>query len=434
MDRRDFIKLASITGLCVAGPRAFAGGRLGTAEIVPQFEPYNGLLLLSFQASGGWETRFHCNPKIMLSPTEGNPRSHVTATEKIGEIEFPSEWPTQYFQGGGTEITEFYRKHAPHMTVINGIDQMTNGHDEGRTHTATGTLNTGHPTLGALMAAHYDPALPMSYLAFGGVTETAGIVARTRANNLNVLAKVAYPERVDPNNADALYQPRAVLDLIDAAQDRRDQALLAQQRLPRFQGSVNRLYAARSGSDELRKLQDYLPGEVEGGIRGQIQVALAAYQAGLCVAAEFSRGGFDTHGSSDTSAVVALTDLLQIVDFAYDAAQDLGLGDRVVISVGSDFSRTLGYNGGMGADHWPVGSVLAMGANVPKNRVVGASDDADRAYGINPDLTVNRANTSRKITPSDVHHTLRTAVGIAGGELASMFPLPGKDAPLDLFA
>ena len=432
MDRRSFIKLASLTGLSVVAPTAFAGG-LGVNRHTA-FEPYDGPLLLSFQANGGWETRFHCDPKIQLSANEGNPRSHVTATEKIGEIEFAAEWPDEFYGGRGTEITAFYQKHAPHMTVINGIDQMTNGHDEGRTHTATGTLNMGHPTLGALMAGHFDPSLPMAYLAFGGVTETAGVVARTRASNLDVLARVAYPELQDPNNPDSTFQPQPVLDMITAAQGRRDEAVLAQQSLPRFKNSVDRLYAARAGSDELRKLQDYLPENIEGGILGQIQVALAAYQAGLCVAAEFSMGGFDTHGNSDGDAVDRLTQLLSALDFAYEAASDLGLLNKVIITAGSYFSRTLGYNGGMGADHWPVGSVIAMGAGVPENRAVGATDDNARALGINPDLTVNRNNTNRKITPADVHYTLRKAVGAETGEIASMFPLSASGEPLDLFA
>jgi hypothetical protein len=431
MDRRSFIKLASLSGLSVVAPTAFAG--LGTNRHTA-FDPYTGPLLLSFQASGGWETRFHCDPKIQESANEGNPRSHVTATEKIGDIEFAAEWPEEFYGGRGPEITAFYEKHAQRMTVINGIDQMTNGHDEGRTHTATGTLNMGHPTLGALMAGHYDPALPMAYLAFGGVTETAGVVARTRANNLDVLARVAFPELQDPNNPDSTYQPQPVLDMISAAQEERDQAVLAQQSLPRFKTSVDRLYAARAGSDELRKLQDYLPENVEGGIFGQIQVALAAYQAGLCVSAELSMGGFDTHGNSDTNAVDRLTGLLNAIDFAYESATELGLMNKVIITAGSDFSRTLGYNGGMGADHWPVGSVIAMGAGVPENRQVGATDDNARALGINPDLSVNSNNTNRKVTPADVHYTLRKAVGVDDGEIASMFPLSTSGEPLDLFA
>ena len=292
----------------------------------------------------------------------------------------------------------------------------------------------GHPTLGALMAGHYDPSLPMAYLAFGGVTETAGVVARTRANNLDVLSRVAFPELQDPNNPDSTYQPQPVLDMISAAQEERDAAILAKQGLPRFKTSVDRLYAARAGSDELRKLQDYLPENVEGGIFGQIQVALAAYQAGLCVAAELSMGGFDTHGNSDTAAVDRLTGLLNALDFAYESASELGLMNKVIITAGSDFSRTLGYNGGMGADHWPVGTVIAMGAGVPENRQVGATDDNARALGINPDLTVNNNNTNRKVTPADVHYTLRKAVGVDDGEIASMFPLSTSGEPLDLFA
>lgn len=432
MDRRDFIKLASLTGLSVVSSRAFAGGGLlpGSA---PQHAPYTGKLLLSFQASGGWETRFHCDPKPMLSANEGSPRSHVTATEKVGDIEFAAEWPTEFFGDRGPAISDFYRKHAPHMTVINGIDQLTNGHDEGRRHTATGQLGNGYPTLGALMAASADPSLPMAYLAFGGVTETAGIVARTRANNLNALAKVAFPELSDPNNPDSQYQPQPVLDLIAAAQEERDVELRASQQLPRFQTSMDTLHAARSGSDELRKLQDFLPEDVQGGMEGQIQVAYAAYQAGLCVAAELSRGGFDTHSNSDTGGVNSLQNLFASIDFAWEQAAELGIQDKVVIVVGSDFSRTLGYNGAMGADHWPTASVIAMGAGIPENRLVGATDDDGRAMGIDDDLTATSNNTSRRIQPRDVHYSLRKSVGISEEELANQFSLSTDGEPLDLF-
>ncbi len=428
MDRRDFIKLASLTGLSVVSTRAIAGGLSsdrGTTKA-----PYTGPLYLNFQASGGWETRFHCDPKIQLSATEGNPRSHVTGTETVGEIEFAAEWPAEFFGAGGFAITDWYRKHAPHMTVINGIDQLTNGHDEGRRHTATGNLGMNYPTLGALMAADADPSLPMAYLAFGGVTQTAGIVARTRANNLNVLAQVANPELADPNNPDSQYQPQPVLDLIASAQDDRDSELSAQQQLPKVKTAIDTLHAARAGSDELRKLLDFLPDDVQGGMEGQIQVAYAAYQAGLCVAADLSRGGFDTHGNSDTAAINSLESLLASVDFAWEQAGMLGIQDQLIITVGSDFSRTLGYNGGMGADHWPVGSVLAMGRGIPENRLIGATDDDGRAMGIDDNLNPSNSAT-RKILPADVHYTLRKAIGIEGGELAAQFPM---GEPLDLFA
>lgn len=434
MERRDFIRLASLTGLSVVTSNAFARDEFGGGSNTQQ-APYTGPLLLSLQASGGWESRFHCDPKLQMSPTEGNPRSHVTASDNVGPIEFAAEWPDEFFAGGGQAITDFYVKHAPHMTVINGIDQMTNGHDEGRRHTATGQLGNGYPTMGALMAASHDAALPMAYLAFGGITETAGIVARTRANNLGALARVAFPELADPNNPDSEFQPRPVLDLITAAQVERDEQIRTRQQLPRFQTSMDTLHAARTGSDELRKLQDFLPEDVAGGVLGQIQVAMAAYQAGLCVSAELSMGGFDTHGGSDINAVNALQNLFAAVDFAWEQAGDLGIRNKVIITVGSDFTRTLGYNGGMGADHWPVGSVIAMGAGIPENRQVGATNEEGRALGINPNnLNVDSSNNARRIEPRDVHYSLRKAVGIQNGDFSSMFPLTTDDEPIDLFA
>ena len=434
MDRRDFIKLASVTGLSVVSPTLFAGPSIGGSRGPQAFEPYSGKFFIFFHATGGWHPFSMCDVKPAMGETDPDPRTHILATDTIGEIEFPTVWPDQFYNGGGFGITDFFTKHAPRLTVINGIDMMTNGHDDGRRHTWSGRLDNGYPAIGALIAGAYDPSLPMSYLAFGGFSETMGVVGRTRANNLDVLAKVAYPERSNPNDETSTYQPPEVLELIAAAQEQRDVELADKQNLPKIKTSISSLFAARAGSDELRKLQDYLPEDVQGGSLGQVQVALAAYRAGLSVAVEISMGGFDSHSNSDTGQISSLENLLGAVDFAWDEAERQGVTDKVVIGVGSDFGRTLRYNGGMGNDHWPVGSMLFMGAGVPENRVVGATDDEARAYGINEDLTVNTTNTSRKIEPRDIHYSVRKLAGIESTEVASMFPLDGNVEPIDLFA
>ena len=55
MERRDFLKLASMAGLgvVVAGPLA---GRANAAD------PYTGLLYLFIHASGGWDPTSFCVP------------------------------------------------------------------------------------------------------------------------------------------------------------------------------------------------------------------------------------------------------------------------------------------------------------------------------------------------------------------------------------
>ena len=432
MERRGFIKMASLAGLAVVSPRVFAGGLVSPPRST-NFEPYTGKLFLNFHAVGGWHPPSFANPKIANGPTDSDPPTHILAKGKIGDIEYPTEFPDEFYNGGGAIITAFFEKHADRLTVVNGIDQMTNGHDDGRRHTWSGRLQEGYPSIGALIAAAQDPTLPMSYLAFGGYAETAGTVGRTRANNLDVLAKVAYPERPNPADETSSYQPRPVLDLITEAQNDRDRTLQDEQRLPRLQRSLDTLYAARSGSDELRKLQEYLPEDVQGGIFGQVQVAIAAYKAGLCVAVELSGGGFDSHSNSDIAQISALEDLLAGVDFAWDEAERQNITNKTVISVGSDFGRTLGYNGGMGNDHWPVGSMLFMGAGVPKNRTVGGTDSSDRAYGINRNLTVNTNSTARKLEPRDIHYSLRKLAGVNNAEVTRMFPLDGVDDPIDVF-
>src|SRR5687767_7249961 len=101
-----------------------------------------------------------------------------------------------------------------------------------------------------------------------------------------------------------------VQELIDQAQGGRDQALATNQGLPKIRNAINALFVARSGSNELKRLQEYLPADgIEGGLRGQAQLVCAAYKAGICISAGLETGGFDTHGDHDASHIPNLLEL-----------------------------------------------------------------------------------------------------------------------------
>ena len=67
-----------------------------------------------------------------------------------------------------TDNEAFFEKYHRRMLVINAVDAQTNSHTVGIVHNWSGRNSDGYPTLTALLAAHYAPALPVPYLSFGG--------------------------------------------------------------------------------------------------------------------------------------------------------------------------------------------------------------------------------------------------------------------------
>ena len=433
MERRDFLKIASCAGLSVASPAVFAGRGLSTSR-APQQDSYGGNLFLLYHAGGGWDPTHLCDPKPANSPNDPDPMNHFYEVAKFGNISCPAEFPEETYNGTGASIPQFFENWYDRLLVVNAIDVQTNSHDAGTRHTWSARLNEGYPSIGAFLAGAFDPSLPLSYLVFGGYSVTSGLVARTRAGNLGALSRLAYPERINPDNPESVYHNEPAAELIDEALWHRDQALAAGQGLPRIRHSINTLFTARSGSNELKLLQEYLPEELSNNnLERQAQVAIAAYKAGICIAANLTTGGFDTHGNHDVGQTPRLEQLVNGMDFAMREAERQGVADKVVLAAGSDFGRTPGYNAGNGKDHWSITSMMFMGAGIKGNQVIGETTDRHRAYGVRPDLSVDYSDGARRIEPKDIHWSLRNLAGIADGELAAMFPL-GVSDPIDIFA
>jgi len=435
MDRRNFMKIASGAGLALVSPSSFGGKDLSYGRVNQYAEGYAGTLFLCFNASGGWDPTHLCDAKFKTGPEDPDPMTNLLPeeVETNGGYSYPAYFnPEIYGDGAGAFIPEFFRKHAPRLRVINGIDMQTNGHDSGTRHTWSGRLSEGAPTLAAYMAATFDPTLPMAFLTFGGFSDTAGIAAQTRAGNINALTRVAYPGRIDAENPDSGYHSSRAAELIAEAQRTRDLALIQGQRLPRINHAVNTLYTARTGSNELRLLQEYLPEDfADDGLQRSVQLALAAYQAGITISVNLNIGGFDTHGDHDRSQIPRLNELLMGIDFAWEEATRRGIADRVVIVVGSDFGRTPGYNDGNGKDHWSVSSMMLMGQGIAPG-VVGATTPDHRALGITESLAVDPDPEARlKLEPGHVHRALRERYAHGDtNELAALFPINVESLPV----
>jgi hypothetical protein len=444
MERRDFLKLASFTGLSVVAPTAFGGRDLQSGPRT-SFAPYEGILVANFNAGGGWDPTSLCDPKGANSDTDPNPMNGsylADEIEQIGNIRYaPLPYASLFndtaMQLGLTySMKTFFEKYYQRLCVINGIDVETNGHDTGSRATWSGRLSEGFPTFAAFAAGAFGKEQPMAFMSFGGYAETAGIAPRVRAagNAINVLGRLAYPQRIDPNTEESGFHHANVQAIIDQAQAGRDQGLASKQGLPKIRAAINAMFTARSGSNELKRLQEYLPEQLEQGLRGQAQLVIAAYRAGICISANLDIGGFDTHGDHDASHIPRLLEMLDGVDFFMEEAERQGVADKVLVTMGSDFGRTPFYNNGMGKDHWSITSMMFMGAGIPGNRVIGATDAQHSAYGITAGAQVDMNQSARHIHPADVHQSLRKVLGLDTSELAAMFPLELKGDPLPLFA
>lgn len=437
MDRRDFVKLCSLTGLSVVAGGAAIGG--GKAEA---FEDYDGPLFMHVHAGGGWDPTSLCDPKGDAPSLMNN--YPVSAIQQAGNIRYAPMWLTGN-TGNTDENTEvqlafetFFNTYAPLLTVINGIDTATNSHDAGTRNTWSGSLTEGAASVAALIAAVNAPTSPMGFITNGGYDVTGGSVAAVRTGNIDALFRIAFPNRVDAfNNESRLFHSEITTQRMAEARVQRFQAAIAEQRLPRLRESMSRLYTSRLGNNELAKLTEFLPENIEGGLRGQAQLAIAAYKAGLCCSANLSAGGFDTHGDNDQGQRTSLANVLDGVHFAMQEAERQGVTNNIVIFMGSDFGRTPGYNDGNGKDHWSITSMMAMGSvrgqPIPGNRVIGGTTFEHDPLGVDPNTLQPVEGGGVRITPAHVIRSIRRLAGVAGTEIDQLFPI-GVDQDLNIFA
>lgn len=435
MDRRNFLKLSSLAGLAVVSPAAYAVGRrpgvLHNPKLPPIAATYGGPFWITVNCGGGWDPTSLCDPKgaaSMDDPDAMNRSFLASEKGKAGNIEFAPLGTMDNPQA----FQQFFEKHYKRLRVINGLDMQTNGHDSGSRHCWSGRLAEGYPSFAALVAAVHGHALPMSYLSFGGFDDTQGQVARTRSGNTQALARIAYPDRLDPGDEAALYHSTVAGGLIKQAQEARRDRLLAKEQLPRVQNAISMLYASRTGSNELKKLQQYLPAELDDSgnpLRRQIQVAMAAYRAGITISVNLDIGGFDTHGDHDDNHIPRLAQVLDGLDFLVDEADRQELNGNYAVLVGSDFGRTPGYNETNGKDHWAITSVMMMGKGIGGNKVIGGSTDRHDALNWNP-KTLQEDPNGIHIEPRHLHASLRKLAGIADHDLMRQYPIvvPDTDA------
>jgi hypothetical protein len=419
MDRRDFIKLASLAGMSVAGApmlgRAEEGELLDHGRSQALGDDYEGPLFVAVQAHGGWDPTLLCDPKGNLNNSYNDGDIGTAGNLRYAPI---------------ASAAAFFGAHYTRTMVINGVDTATNAHDAGQRNCVSGRLGEGYPNIAALVAGVAAPQRPMSFLSFGPYDRTGGLVAPVRNGNQERLADLSFPNRKNPlDEAGGEYHTPYAHEIIRLAREKRAEALLKENKLPRFRHALSSMLTARSGSKELQNLQAVLPEPNANALFRQAELVVAAYKAGIGVAGNLFHSNFDTHGDHDNAQSARMNEIVGLVSFLWQEAERQGVADKLCVLICSDFGRTPQYNGAAGKDHWSITSMIAMGAGIPGDRVVGMTDEGHNAIPLDPATLQPAADPSQgiRITPAHVHRGLRRLLGIEGTNADEMFPLTIDD-------
>ena len=432
MKRRTILK-----SLLALGTIAAPGFRMPLAQAPDR----RGKFYVFVQAEGGWDPTSFCDPKVNQKGEEIiNHWAEHDEPRQAGNI-----WYAPFANN-----REFFEKHYDKMLVINGVDAQTNSHTTGQVHNWSGRSSEGYPTISALLAARYGSDLPVSYLNFGGFTETGGIARYTRLNNASLLRNIAAPA-VDVHFPDYRYVSEHDWSAIRRWREEdtagweagaAPEGIESSALLPRDRENRRSYAAAFANSDRLEAYAAVIPPEDElkmpeegrstsnnilwSDIERQAQLTVLAFKTGVAVSADLFIHSFDTHATHDPDHEWLLGKLTDGVDFLWRFAEQHGVANRMAVVIGSDFGRTNHYNSQDGKDHWPFGSYIVMEKNQPwTNRVVGETDELHFAYNIDP-ATLKRAGENNPngthIYPKHVHKALRRYLGIENSPGARRFP------------
>ena len=439
MKRRDFLRLAATSsGMLLCG-----GVRLAQAQ-----QTYSGPYWLLVEARGGWDPTSFCDPKGFGLGENGDINNYdQNDIRQIGNIRYAP--PPDSFANDTSLFSnrDFFEAHYQKLVVINGINHRTNGHTAGRTASWTGSLARDYPSIAALIASENagDISLPFVATSSAEITKTNGLVPATlvTAGDLNALREVAYPNRLNTSQS-AQYNSNSAQTLIEAAASSRRQRQLNSQRLARLQRALSEHNASRNR--DVSTLRDFVdamssPSAPNGYVNSRnrarrlfqdAQIAFAAFESGAAATAQVTMRGFDTHNNHDALGYPRLMELFAAVDNIIADANARGIGDRLIIVMGSDFGRTNKYNSDNGKDHWPHGSTMVWGDSryFTGNRVVGATDDLHRSLKVNTS-TLQPDNSGVELTPEYIHQALRRLAGIdQNPSVTANFPFGEQVLPI----
>ena len=291
---------------------------------------------------------------------------------------------------------------------------------------ATGELDSlKYPTLPALLAAAKSPDAPLSFLTFGQYSGTGNLIAQTRIPYLNSLQRLANSDFTNASRA-RRYHHESVSAHIDAA-------LISvhseSHPLPKRSRARSFISDAQISSKNIDRIVSHIPQSTPSNrLQQQCEIALAGFSSGLSVSANLKLGTFDSHNTNDVDQMELIPEFLAGVDYMMRRAEEIGIRDQLIVIIQSEMGRTPWYNQTGGKDHWSVTSMMAMGAGITGNRVIGSTgtnpETGFEQYPaqINP-TTLAIDPEGIRIRPQHIQQALRTFTGINDHPFATRFAL-----------
>jgi hypothetical protein len=393
MDRREFFRVASAAGLVIPSwglaPEALAQPSAGNG--------YQGRILVNVLLNGGIAQGYWTDPR----ETDRTLTTYATTQTAVtgGNLRMAPRGSNAAF------LTRF----APMTMIVNGINTETNSHGDGVRVQATGRLDMGYPNIVELFAKTHGEALPMSWMNAGGFMTSVGLVAPTPIPNAG-----SFRSLITPNAASATtdFMKQADINRVNATRLERVAAMQASGQPPRANIVGDQFMGAGGSRAMLSRISQFLPANFDQGFEA-MHAGLVAAQAGITSTIQVNTGGFDTHNNVDGNINQNLTRATNIVSYFWDKAETLGIADRLLVYVYTDFGRTP-LNNGAGNDHWASGgTAVLMQKNAPwGNRAVGATGPRWQSLRLNPQTLAVDATNGVTIRPRHVHAAMRQYLGI----------------------
>ncbi len=409
MDRRHFLKhlsAAAAGGLCTPSfHRMFAWAQQGQAN--PHF-------FMFIFAQGGWDIT-----QVFESDKEG-----------LQTVDVPIGTRTQFGMGvndtfwndpaGRPAVTQFFQNFGDRTAIANGVFVRTLSHDLGRETVMTGSTGMNRADWPTQIAARNasEKLLPNLSLSGPNFPGSLGGVTTSGTTFNRLLFPNGYSPSSDVESRMENYLNERLNGLLGEAME-----------MGHVGGRVDELDRGYLRFNEIKEARNTLNLGGGGGFTNQGLSAVGAFQNGISVTATLQApGGYDTHGDNDmqqgNNFQNTFNGLNTIVTELANRPGTTGTGsllDQTTICLMSEFGRTPRLNGGNGKDHWPVTSMMFIGAGISGGRVFGGTD-TNQNYR-NVDYTTGLADDSSpfELATPNIGAALLTLAGLDANEI-----IPGE--------
>ena len=358
-------------GLAVAAAAALAPRRrLQAAARAPR------RVVLVF-ASGGWDPTYALDPKPGVAGVDAPPGQ----VQDFGALPILTD-PSR------PGVADYFAAHAAITTVVNGLSVASVAHPEGSHRVLTGTSDPAAPDIAAIAAAAHGADRAAPYLVLGRTAFSGPYGAQSaRTGSANQIVTLLNPASTLPPIGGPILplvptdaEAARIRDYVRATAEA-ELAARPSQHLQDYLDSLTR-------ADALREIGKVGELQFSRTFAAQADLAVEALARGLCHSVQIESDGWDTH--EDNAQQGPLHDqffagLRGLVD-ALAARPGSGAGatllDETVVVVASELGRTPRQNGAQGKDHWPVTSAMVIGGGLKGGRVLGGTDGALVAAGI----------------------------------------------------